>query len=55
MDISPDCHDGITDKLIQRAAVFENHNGHFGEILIQHPNELFRVRLFGDRGKPDYV
>jgi hypothetical protein len=42
---------GVTDKFIDRAAMFERDVGHLGKILVEQSGNLFGLQAFRCRGK----
>src|SRR5262249_32658176 len=43
--IPPYRHDGIPDKFIEGTAVLKNDVGHRAQVLIEMPDQFFRIRL----------
>ena len=44
-------HDHVADELVERALVREHEVHHPGEVLVEHPDDLFGLPALGDRRK----
>jgi hypothetical protein len=51
----PEAHDGITDEFVERSSVREEDLDHLRQVLVQHLDDLFRLRRLRDRREPSYI
>ena len=54
-DVAPDGHDGVADKLVERAVMREDEPHHLLEIFVELLDELGGVRVLSERGEAAHV
>ena len=53
--ITPHRHNGVANKLIERTAVLKNNISHRAQVLVQMPDQFFRIRFLAQGCKTNDV
>ena len=53
--VTPNSHDGVTDKFVEGSAIAENFRSHLREIFIELRDQRFRVGLLRQRRETNQV